>query len=192
MKNSPDIVRAPYPLERRTKQIWAFSEPVEGGWGLKGSWQEYTCARTHAETHQMGASCGPLTHFKDLAMGVPPQTLSSPSRSVALFVIVIRTLFVKGSLAVCSRWWVYVCTCVYLQKSAGWRSAVTSLPLGFLSHPVNAAPLTQPFSKVIVYREKLHLITPVITSPASLSHQTTSNPQARSFYSTKWWHLCMI
>lgn len=63
---------------------------------------------------------------------------------------------------------------------------MTSLPLSFLSHPVNAAPLTQPFSKVIVYREKLHLITPVITNPASLSHQTTSNPQAGSFYSTKW------
>lgn len=107
--------------------------------GLKGSWQEYTRARTHAETRQMGASCGPLTHFEDLAMGVPPQTLSSPSRSVALFVIVIRTLFVKGSLAVCSRRWVYICTRVYLQKSAGWRSAVTSLPLGFLlSHPVYA------------------------------------------------------
>lgn len=55
-----------------------------------------------------------------------PSSRHPPSRSVALFVIVIWPVFVKGSRTICSCWRVYTCTrvCIY-------RRTVTSLRLVF-------------------------------------------------------------
>lgn len=120
MRNSPDIVLACYPLENRTKQIWAFSE-LSGG-DVEGTWQNYAHTHTYAETHQMGAVFWALMRlhsFGGLGHGRPPVLYSRPPlpRRVALFVIVIWPVFVKGSRTICSRWRVYTCTsvcvCVY-------------------------------------------------------------------------------
>ncbi len=109
---------------------------TRGRGGLKGSWQGLTHTHTHMQghirwEHLVSSSCV-FTHFEHLTMGVPPQTLSSPSRSVALFVIVIRPVFVKGSLAVCSRWWVYVCVFVKVSRLKECRDIIAA---GFFVTP---------------------------------------------------------
>lgn len=93
---------------------------TRGKGGLKGSWQGHAHTHTCRDTSDGSILWAPRAFSLILSTwpwASPPQTLSSPSRSVALFVIVIRPVFVKGSLAVCSRWWVYICACVCVYKS---------------------------------------------------------------------------
>ncbi len=93
---------------------------TRGKGGLKGSWQGHAHTHTCRDTSDGSILWAPRAFSLILSTwpwASPPQTLSSPSRSVALFVIVIQPVFVKGSLAVCSRWWVYVCARVCVCKS---------------------------------------------------------------------------